>query len=146
MTHSGTLLTVPIMMSSNIYIQRFCQECGKEFTVRTTVTEFCSPYCAKNNYKKRKRQEQIEQSEIESHENKLKVIKTIQEKEFLTFKDTCLLLGISRTTLYRLRKKGLIKFTTIGNKKLVPRKSIDLLFSHQESEGEGIFLRNVIRD
>jgi len=135
MTHSGTLLTVPIMMSSNIYIQRFCQECGKEFTARTTVTKFCSPYCAKNNYKKRKRQEQIEQSEIESHEQKLKVIKSIQEKEFLTLKDTCLLLGISRTTLYRLRKKGLIKFTTIGNKKLVPRKSIDLLFSHPVSEG-----------
>ena len=118
MTQSGTLLTVHIMMSSNIYIQRFCQECGKEFTARTTVTQFCSPYCAKNNYKKRKRQEQIQQSELEFHENKLKVIKTIQEKEFLSLKETSLLLGISRTTLYRLRKSGILNFTARLNGKL----------------------------
>ena len=40
-------------MSSNIAIQRICQHCGKEFTARTTVTQYCSDDCAKRAYKAR---------------------------------------------------------------------------------------------
>lgn len=125
-------------MSSNIYIQRICQECNQEFTARTTVTKFCSPPCAKNNYKKRKIQKQVREVEKEVYESRLKVIKTIQEKEFLSLKETSLLLGISRTTLYRMRKKGMINFTQIGNKKVIRRKDIDMMFNASKS----VFLMN----
>ena len=39
-------------MSSNIFVQRICEECGNEFTARTTVTRFCGDRCAKRAYKK----------------------------------------------------------------------------------------------
>ena len=38
----------------------------------------------------------------------------VQNKEILTLKETALLLGISRTTLYRLRKNGDINFKVLG--------------------------------
>ena len=38
-------------MSSNIFSQRICEECGNQFTTRTTVTRFCGDRCAKRAYK-----------------------------------------------------------------------------------------------
>ena len=41
-------------MSSNILVQRICQNCNTEFTAKTTVTKYCSNNCAKNAWRKRK--------------------------------------------------------------------------------------------
>jgi len=49
-------------MSSNIRINRICQQCGSEFEAKTTVTQFCSDRCAKHNYKARKRVEKVKAS------------------------------------------------------------------------------------
>ena len=38
-------------MASNIKVQKICQQCGKEFTARTTVTRCCGDACAKKAYK-----------------------------------------------------------------------------------------------
>ena len=133
-------------MSSKIYTQRICQFCDKEFTARTTVTKYCSHQCNRKDYKKKLKNKIIEISEKESINTKLKPLVSIQDKDILSLKETALLLGISRTTLYRLRKKGIIQFTELGNKKVVLRQSIDLMFSYSEVKGKGLFLMNVAKN
>ena len=46
-------------MSSNILVQRICQNCNTEFTAKTTVTRYCSNNCAKNAWKKRKQADKV---------------------------------------------------------------------------------------
>jgi predicted site-specific integrase-resolvase len=53
----------------------------------------------------------------------------LSDKEFLTLEDTVRLLSVSRTTLYRLRKEGVLEIKTVGKKKYILRKSIDQLFN-----------------
>jgi hypothetical protein len=38
-------------MSSNIRLDRVCEECNKIFVAKTTVTRFCSSRCNNKNYK-----------------------------------------------------------------------------------------------
>jgi excisionase family DNA binding protein len=116
-------------MSSNIKVQRICQHCGNEFTARTTVTKYCGDNCAKRAYKKRKIEEKINVSNQETQEIIVQPIKTIQERDFLSLDEAAMLLGVSRTTLYRMRKEGAIQFAVIGKKKVISRKSIDQLFN-----------------
>lgn len=53
----------------------------------------------------------------------------LSDKEFLTLEDAARLLSISRTTLYRLRREGVLEVKVIGRKKYITRKSIDQLFN-----------------
>jgi excisionase family DNA binding protein len=133
-------------MSSNIYTQRICQYCGKDFTARTTVTKYCSSICNSRDYKKKLRNKDINVSESETSNTKLHRLVSIQDKDILSLKETALLLGISRTTLYRMRKNGIIQFTQLGNKRVVLRRSIDLLFGSSKVEGKGLFLMNVAKN
>ena len=116
-------------MSSNIRVQRICQYCGNEFTAKTTVTKYCSDNCAKRAYKLRKKNEKIGKSEVETQAIIAKPILAIQEKDFLSLEEAAKLLGVSRTTLYRMRRDGALSFATIGKKKVIARKSIDQLFN-----------------
>ncbi|MEM7297050.1 MAG: helix-turn-helix domain-containing protein [Bacteroidota bacterium] len=117
-------------MSSNIRVQRICQHCGSEFTAKTTVTKYCSDNCAKRAYKKRKKEEKIGQSNEETKSIVVKPTLAIQDKDFLSLEEAATLLGVSRTTLYRMRRDGAISFAKIGKKKAISRKSIDHLFTH----------------
>ncbi|MEM6642155.1 MAG: helix-turn-helix domain-containing protein [Bacteroidota bacterium] len=116
-------------MSSNIRVQRICQHCGSEFTAKTTVTKYCSDNCAKRAYKKRKKDEKIGKSNEETNAIVAKPILAIQDKDFLSLEEAATLLGVSRTTLYRMRRDGALSFATIGKKKVISRKSIDHLFT-----------------
>lgn len=49
-------------MSSNIQIKRVCEQCGKSFLARTTVTRFCSHKCNSRFYKLQQKQKKIESS------------------------------------------------------------------------------------
>ena len=48
-------------MSSNLKIKRICAWCGKEFIAQKTTTACCSKQCANALYKKKKRDEAIEE-------------------------------------------------------------------------------------
>ncbi len=52
-------------MSSNIFVNRVCQWCGKEFVARTTTTNYCSHRCSGLAYKERKRQAKLEKVQEE---------------------------------------------------------------------------------
>ena len=115
-------------MSSNINITRICQFCGVEFTAKTTVTKHCSDPCRKRAYKARKRKEKIEKSNLQTGDIIKKPLVEIQHKEFLSIQETCLLLGISRTSLWRTIKTGKLKVGKIGKKIIIPKNSINKLF------------------
>jgi len=80
-------------MSTNIKVQRICQLCGKEFTARTTVTQFCSDTCAKRAYKAMIKDKKIESSNQEIKQIKEKPIEEIKAKDFLTARDVAKLLN-----------------------------------------------------
>lgn len=115
-------------MSSSIEVPKICQDCGKSFIAKTTVTKFCSHKCAARNYKKRKREGKIQEvapivvQRIEYNHEQLK------HKDFLSIEVTCKLLGASRMTIYRQIKAGNIRAAKIGRRTIIRRTEIDKLF------------------
>lgn len=57
-------------MSSNIQISRLCDYCGNSFIAKTTVTRICSKTCNSRFYKRKKREEKMIKSHIET-QNKI---------------------------------------------------------------------------
>ncbi|NGM72854.1 helix-turn-helix domain-containing protein [Sphingobacterium sp. SGL-16] len=113
-------------MSSNIKISRICDFCGNAFLARTTVTRFCSKTCNSRFYKKEIRDKKLLKSLEETHE-KLKTPKTNDlgsNRPVLNVVETCQLLGISRSTLWRLIKQGRIKTIMIGRRVIIARADI----------------------
>ena len=122
-------------MSSNIKIQRVCQNCGNEFTARTTVTRCCSDNCAKRLYKARQRAGKIEASNQQTQQVKTASIELVKAKEFLTVKDVAALLNLSLRTTYRLIEQGNVKAVNIAQRKiLIKRTDIDRLFEQPQHE------------
>jgi len=115
-------------MSSNIEITKVCQECGKEYIARTTVTRFCSHECARKNYKKRKRAEKLNQVKSPTDQKAEYDSQKLNAKEFLSIADTCQLLGASRMTIYRQIKNGTINAAKIGRRTIIKRTEIEKLF------------------
>ncbi len=121
-------------MSSNIKVQRICQNCGKEFTARTTVTKCCSKNCATSLYKKLKRSSNIERSNKETLKVKIKPIEELKAKEFLTVREVAILLNCSLRTTYRFINIGNLKATNLSERKtLVRRSDIEILFDQPKS-------------
>lgn len=117
-------------MSSNIRLQRICRHCGKEFTARTTVTQFCGDACAKRAYKARIRDKKIEGSNRETEAVMIKPIETLKAKEFLSVREVSALIGCSRQNVYNLINQGRLKATNILKKKTIVRRSdLDKLLS-----------------
>lgn len=116
-------------MSSNIRIKRICQHCGEEFIAKTTVTQYCGDRCAKRAYKARKKAEKIEASNEETRQQIEQPIIELQAKEFLTIQETCKLLGISRTTLWRIIKDGRLKTAKLGTRVIIRKLDLQDLFN-----------------
>ncbi|HLG39568.1 MAG TPA: helix-turn-helix domain-containing protein [Chitinophagaceae bacterium] len=115
-------------MSSNIQIPKICQHCHKGFIAKTTVTKFCSLDCARKAYKADKRHKKIIKAQEVEYQKAAGIdLYIIQAKEYLSIKETCLLLGISRMSLHRYIKKKLIKPSNLGGRVIIQRKSIDNL-------------------
>jgi excisionase family DNA binding protein len=114
-------------MSSNIRMQKKCQNCGKSFIARTTVTQFCSDICSKRSYKKRKREGKILNA-IEREKVQIPFNLVVKEKEFLSIDETCQLLGASRWTIYRLISDSKLPATKLGRRTIIKRSHIDKLF------------------
>lgn len=116
-------------MSSNIRIKRICQYCESEFIAKTTKTKYCSDPCAKRAYKARKKAEKIEASNQETKKIIDQPMIDLQAKEFLNMTETCKLLGISRTTLWRAIKDGRLKTAKIGRRVIIRKQDLNNLFN-----------------
>lgn len=118
-------------MSSNLEIEKICEECGEEFIARKLTTRFCSHRCSSRAYKARKRAEQIDEAtrlddDSINHNRTGKTYSTtkisyqrmseierlcdwydtVKDKEFLSVADTAILLSVSRSTVYRYLHGG----------------------------------------
>ena len=116
-------------MSSNIKIQRICQDCGNEFTARTTSTMYCSHRCNSTAYKQKVKTGKIEQSNKETKRIKNQPIEELKAKEFLTVREVALLLNCSIRSAYYYIGSGTIKAMNLGQRiTRVKRSEIDKLF------------------
>jgi excisionase family DNA binding protein len=117
-------------MSSNIRLEKTCNQCGNVFTAKTTVTQYCSNDCAKRAYKLRKRSAKIDTAiQVEIQKTQPHPTIPVTQKDFLSIDDTCQLLGASRWTIYRLIDKGQLIGKKLGNRTIISRKAIDQLFN-----------------
>jgi excisionase family DNA binding protein len=131
MAHAHQWVQTYLIMSSNIYLQKICQECSQEFIARTTVTKYCGDLCAKRAYKKRKRSEKIAESNQETELQKIQPLLVLKEKTYLSINETVVLLGLSRRTLYRLIEKGQLQADKVGGRTLIQRKNIERIFTQE---------------
>lgn len=115
-------------MSSNIKVQRICRYCNREFTARTTVTLYCSDECAKRAYKARKKAEKIELTNSQTSALRFKTQEDLKGKEYLSISETCLLLSVSRWTLWRAIKNGSLNAAKLGRRTLIRRSDLNKLF------------------
>jgi excisionase family DNA binding protein len=116
-------------MSSNIKVQRVCQNCGIEFTARTTVTKYCGDICAKKAYKAKIKDKKVASSDKETAAVRLQPVRNLKGKEYLSVREVALILNTSSKTVYRLIHQGNLKATNIGLRKTIVRKAdIDELF------------------
>ena len=114
-------------MSSNIRIEKNCEFCGETFTAKTTVTKYCGDNCAKRAYKKRKREEKIASAKEEAEQSPYD--SSLNDKDFLSIKEACCLLGASRWTIYRMIDNGVLNAGKIGRRTIIARNDIDKLFT-----------------
>lgn len=115
-------------MSSNIRVPKICQHCGTEFIAKTTVTKFCGDNCAKRAYKKRKRDQKVQEVAPTAVQKQEYNQEQVRDKDFLSIAETCKLLGASRMTLYRQIKNGKIQAAKIGSRTIIKREEIEKLF------------------
>lgn len=126
-------------MSSNIEIQKICEYCGNVFTAKTTVTRLCSPKCRKANYKKKQRDEKINNSIDEAKKIKNKTIVDIKEKEVLNVREVSILLGCSIRTVYRLIDNNTITGINLGERMTrVKRSDINVMLEKPKQTIEPI--------
>ena len=116
-------------MSSTIRLQRVCQHCGKEFTARTTVTQYCGDGCASRAYKARVRSAKVQASNAETLLTKTRQVEELKAKEFLTVKDAAALLNCSVRSVYYNIENGNLKAVNLAERiTRIKRSDLDKLF------------------
>ena len=117
-------------MSSNIRIKKICQHCNAVFIAKTTVTQYCSDACAKANYKKRMKENKMEESRLSTTQQLSPAVTTISDstkpfKELITLSELSAITGLSERTFYRLMKDKKFPRLKVGARLLF--KKIDVI-------------------
>lgn len=130
----GPSLKTNYIMSSNMKIVKVCECCNQEFIARTTVTQCCSDACAKRLYKLRLREKAISRAVVETEARRKpsgfvteEQVKVVQAKEWLTLKETALLLNVSPLTVRRWVLSGKLKSHKAGRKHLFHKTVVKTL-------------------
>lgn len=116
-------------MSTNIRINRICQQCSNEFVAKKTTSKTCSDRCASQAYKARQRAAKIEASDEEVRQIKAKPIEDIRVQECLTVDEAARLVRVSRRTLYRMNERAELPFHKLSRRIVILRLDIDRLFT-----------------
>lgn len=112
-------------MSSNVSIIKVCQHCKTKFTARTNVTKYCGKKCTGMAYRFLKKQEEAQRDYDALKLDVIKPIVSINEREYLSIKEACNLLSISRTSLWRAIKKKEIYAIKMGRRTIFKRSDLD---------------------
>ena len=115
---------------SKLKIPRVCEQCSKPFEAKTVTTRFCSISCANKSGKERKKKEK-EQVEKETLLKKYAhKIAEVQSREFISVAEATVMFGISKDTVHRYIKRGIIKGVNVGARLTrVRRSDLEDLFS-----------------
>jgi excisionase family DNA binding protein len=95
------------------------------------TTKFCSLKCGQRNYK-----EKLKREKLLTGQQEFKAAKTVErptrvninQKPYLTIKESCKLLNASDTTIRKAIKDGLLQTIRIGKKHIIRRQDIENLF------------------
>lgn len=117
-------------MERKIQIEKICTFCGNSFIAQKTTTAYCSQVCAAKAYKHRKREERIRQAT--SMTKQMREDKAVDERifsiPFLSPSECAVLLGVSRSTIYRYLKNNELKCVQFSGRTKIRRSDIDRLF------------------
>lgn len=122
---------------SKLKIPRVCEHCSKPFEAKTVTTRFCTISCANKSGKERKKKEK-EQVEKETLLKKYAhKIAEVQSREFVSVPEATIMFGISKDTVHRYIKRGIITGVNLGSRLTrVKRSDLEDLFSTIEMPEE----------
>ena len=115
-------------MSSNIEVEKVCEYCRKIFIARTTRTRYCTHKCNSRAYKANLKEAKIQESKQMTSKIVAGFDPSITAKDFLSIDDAAKLLGISRSTLYRIIERGEIPIKKLGRRTILRRSDVDSYF------------------
>ncbi|WP_294265446.1 helix-turn-helix domain-containing protein [uncultured Chryseobacterium sp.] len=115
---------------SKLKIPRVCEHCSKPFEAKTVTTRFCNISCANKAGKERKKSEKEQKEKdtlLKKYSNK---IAEVQTREFISVAEAKVMYGISKDTLHRLIKRGIITSVNLGKRLTrVRRSDLDAMFT-----------------
>ena len=108
------------MPAAKFQIKRKCPICGEEFLAKTIESVFCSPKCSKIAWRRKKAEEKVQMKLDE-------IVESIPiDQDLITVPEAYALFGISKESLYRLIRKGIVSSINIGIRQIrVSRKELE---------------------
>ncbi len=100
------------MPAAKFEIIRKCQICGESFMAKTIDSWNCSTKCSRIAWK-RKKDEELRMQKLDAIAKKIP-----KSKELISVPEAYALFGISKETIYRLVRKGLITSTNLGERQI----------------------------
>ena len=127
---------------SKLKIPRVCEHCSKPFEAKTVTTRFCSVSCNNKEIIARKKREKENVETATLLKNYANKIAEVQSREFISIPEATIMFGISKDTLHRLIKRGIITGVNFGVRLTrVKRSDLEDLFSSVEmSENKETFV------
>lgn len=120
-------------MSSNIIIKKSCEQCGKVFEAKTSVTRFCSLKCNNKNLKLRKRGVSNFQQQKVTRKKVNHTLADLTSMEFLSVPKAAKLMDVSKRIVYNLINSGRLRATNISVRKtIIARIDIDAFFDRPD--------------
>lgn len=107
---------------------RICAYCGKEFTAYKSCTQYCSSLCSKRAYKERQREKNRKNVVARDQEQ---IVSEYTRKEVVSIKEAICYLGISRSTLFRYIRSGMIPSMKLGSTVRLRRTDLEYLFDRK---------------
>ena len=111
------------MATSKMKIKKVCEWCGTTFYAQKLTTRFCSHRCNNLAYKEAIRQKRIQ--EVEAKVQTViseQSISNFKDKEYLSFKETATLLGLSKQAIYKMVYAGKLQAFHISSRLSFIRK------------------------
>ena len=122
------------MTASKIPFPKVCEYCKKNFTAYRSTAKCCSNLCSKRYYKQQKLTAKVKTITQQTISIINSDIEKIKVRDFLSISQCAELLGISRFTVMRLARTGLIASFKAGRRTIISRESINNQFNINNNE------------
>jgi len=109
-----------------------CIYCGNHFIARTVYTRYCSKPCNNRHYKQRKREEKLVLYSKGIDSKSMVPLPFHKNRTYLSSKECCEILGISRHTLMRWIEGGMLKASKICRRVIIHKSSLEILIKNNE--------------